>query len=178
MNIALIGLRCAGKSTLGRQLASALDRPFVDLDERVLAEFPHQSVAQAWRTHGEATWRAIEARELVDALEEEGAVLALGGGVPMIPSARQLLIAQRQADALRIVYLQCSEAELLRRRRDLKEDDRPRLADETLEGEITRTQRERHTTYEELADFTLDVSALTADESVERIAAWVRSIGE
>ena len=52
VNILLMGLRGSGKSAIGRLLAERLNRPFVDLDERVLATFDEPTVTAVWSAHG------------------------------------------------------------------------------------------------------------------------------
>lgn len=79
--IALLGLRGAGKSTVGRALALALEVPFVELDRRVeeLAGLP---LAQVFELHGSAGFRRLEAEALERVLAEgERLVLATGGSI-------------------------------------------------------------------------------------------------
>ncbi|MCP4869319.1 MAG: 3-dehydroquinate synthase [Proteobacteria bacterium] len=88
--IALSGFMGAGKSTVGQRLARAAGRTFVDLDREVEAAFgvPIQTV---FATHGEAAFRAMEARLLRQALSRPDRVVALGGGAPLDPSSRAYL---------------------------------------------------------------------------------------
>ena len=81
--IALIGARWAGKTTVGRLLASELARPFADLDEEI-ARRAGVGVAKLLR-RSEPNFRALESaalREIAGAAPV-GLVLALGGGAPM-----------------------------------------------------------------------------------------------
>ncbi len=85
--LALLGLRCAGKTTVGRALAAELSLPFLDLDERTLIHARQAGLdaptAGALLTRaGEATFRHFEAAALRAILEPElRLVLATGGGV-------------------------------------------------------------------------------------------------
>jgi len=176
MNIALIGLRCAGKSTIGKLLAHALGRRFVDLDDQTLAEFDAATITKVWQLHGESGWRGAELKALADVLAEDDAVVALGGGTPMIPAAKQLIEAKTQAGALRVIYLACDSDVLVQRREVIDRDDRPKLFDESIEQEIERTQRQRGPTFAALADFTLDVSAMTADEAAAQLLARLQLV--
>ena len=54
MIILLIGLRGCGKTTIGRELARRTERPFIDLDDIVLATFTETSVSDVWSARGEA----------------------------------------------------------------------------------------------------------------------------
>ena len=79
-----------------RALSKRLGHPFVELDERVLAAFPEGSVREVWSVHGEAAWREAESAALVATLAADEQVVALGGGTPMIPAARQRIEADRK----------------------------------------------------------------------------------
>jgi len=83
--VLLAGLRGCGKSTAGRLLADRLGRPFVDLDDATLARLGVGSVEEAWSALGEPAFRAAELEALAEALTlSPDAVVALGGGTPMI----------------------------------------------------------------------------------------------
>jgi XRE family aerobic/anaerobic benzoate catabolism transcriptional regulator len=79
--VALVGLRGAGKSTVGARLAKRLGVPFVELDAEVekAAELP---LAQIFELHGEAYYRRLERETLRRVLAEHDAfVLATGGSI-------------------------------------------------------------------------------------------------
>jgi len=88
--IALSGFMGAGKSTVGQRLARAAGRTFVDLDREVEAAFA-ATIPVIFETHGEAEFRAMEARLLRQALSRPDRVVALGGGAPLDPASRALL---------------------------------------------------------------------------------------
>lgn len=81
-NVVLIGFMGSGKSTVGPQLAQQMGRPFVDLDDMIVAD-AGRSVAEIFSSEGEAGFREREARCLERALERKGSVVAVGGGAPM-----------------------------------------------------------------------------------------------
>ncbi|WP_439813598.1 helix-turn-helix transcriptional regulator [Zavarzinia sp. CC-PAN008] len=79
--IALVGLRGAGKSTLGRRLATALGRPFVELDEAV-AVAAGLSLGELLDLYGQATYRRYERQCLEDLIAaDQPVVIATGGSI-------------------------------------------------------------------------------------------------
>jgi shikimate kinase len=79
-NIVLVGFSGTGKSTVGRGVAQRLGRPFVDVDA-LLVDYFGQPIAEVFRTHGEAAFRAAEADETRRiCAETRSGVIALGGG--------------------------------------------------------------------------------------------------
>lgn len=79
--VALLGLRGAGKSTLGPQLARALGVPFVELDDRI-EEAAGLSLTELFALHGESYYRRLETQCLSTMISDgRPFVVALGGGV-------------------------------------------------------------------------------------------------
>ena len=81
MRIALIGLRGAGKSTLGFKLSQETNIPFLELD-REIEKDTGMPLAEIFSLYGQSGYRAIERRTLERVLHEcHGAVISVGGGV-------------------------------------------------------------------------------------------------
>jgi XRE family transcriptional regulator, aerobic/anaerobic benzoate catabolism transcriptional regulator len=81
MRIALIGLRGAGKSTLGSKLAQETNAPFIELDHEIEKD-TGMSLADIFSLYGQSGYRAIEKRTLQRVLREhDRVVLSIGGGV-------------------------------------------------------------------------------------------------
>lgn len=79
--VALVGLRGAGKSTLGAALAASLDAPFVELDREVERE-AGMTVPEIFSLYGQSGYRRIERRALERVLDTTPrAVIAAGGGI-------------------------------------------------------------------------------------------------
>lgn len=92
--VALIGLRGAGKSTLGRMLADDLAAPFVELD-RVVETIAGCGVGEIHSLYGAAAFRRYEVRALEDTVASHPrAVIATGGGLVTEPATFDFLLAR------------------------------------------------------------------------------------
>jgi XRE family aerobic/anaerobic benzoate catabolism transcriptional regulator len=90
--IALVGLRGAGKSTLGRMLAQRLGWPFIELDRRVEEDYG-ASVPDLIEMAGTATFRRYERSALERVVaEHEAAVITTAGGIVSNPETYALLL--------------------------------------------------------------------------------------
>jgi XRE family aerobic/anaerobic benzoate catabolism transcriptional regulator len=90
--IALIGLRGAGKSTLGAKLAQLLHMPFVELDREVEKE-AGAKLGEVFAMYGQDAFRRFERRALERVLEQhERAVIATGGSLVNDPASYELLL--------------------------------------------------------------------------------------
>ncbi len=79
--IALVGLRGAGKSTLGARLAQAAAVPFIELDREIEKEMG-VPLAEIFSLYGQSGYRSIEKRALERVVrEQERAILSVGGGI-------------------------------------------------------------------------------------------------
>jgi XRE family aerobic/anaerobic benzoate catabolism transcriptional regulator len=91
--IALIGLRGAGKSTLGAKLAKELGVPFVELDREVERD-AGTSLSEIFLLYGQAGYRRYERRALERVLEQhERCVIATGGSIVSEPGTYELLLS-------------------------------------------------------------------------------------
>jgi len=121
--IALVGLRCSGKSSAGKLLAERRARPFFDSDLELARRFGDgRSAGDLLAELGEPAFRQLEWRTLVALLDSaEDAVIATGGGAVTNPLSRELL--GRRAFT---VYLTAPPA-VLRARAEADETLRPTL---------------------------------------------------
>jgi XRE family transcriptional regulator, aerobic/anaerobic benzoate catabolism transcriptional regulator len=79
--VALIGLRGAGKSTLGVRLGQEMNIPFIELDGEIEKD-TGMPLGEIFSLYGQTGYRAIERRSLERVLHEQGrAILSVGGGV-------------------------------------------------------------------------------------------------
>ena len=105
-HIFIIGMPGSGKSSLGRQLARALGRPFVDAD-KYIKEKTGRKPEQIIREDGEEAFRDIEEKVIAELARREGIVLATGGGIgereetlPLLKQTGFLLYVQRDVKSL------------------------------------------------------------------------------
>lgn len=166
---ALIGLRCSGKTSVGRELARQLGAPFVDLDEALVADARAQgrgeSVAGALlAAAGEPAFRELEARTLFGALASRSAcVLATGGGVVELEANRRVL-----AERAHCIWLRAPLAVLAQRlRRDAL--PRPALGGGDAADELAEQERRRDPHYAALAALELDTSSADPAGCVRRL---------
>src|SRR5690606_38233861 len=108
-SIFLVGMMGAGKTTLGRHLAAAMGREFIDLDHAIEARCGVR-VATIFDIEGEAGFRRRETATLDEYTRQPGLVLATGGGAVLAEANRQML-TERGC----VVYLRASADELYRR---------------------------------------------------------------
>jgi len=91
--VALIGLRGAGKSTLGAMLADDLDFPFVELSGEI-EKFAGCSVSEIQALYGQNAYRRYERRALEEAIQiYPEAVIAMPGGIVSDPATFNLVLA-------------------------------------------------------------------------------------
>ncbi len=160
----LVGMMGAGKSTLGPVIAARLRRRFVDTDheiERIAA----CSIPEIFESEGEPGFRVRE-EEVILALEESGAVVALGGGAIGDPQLRERLLQSGT-----VVYLEASPEALVQRVGDAV--NRPLLQGQAPEerlATISALLEEREAAYQQ-AHVTLQTEIWDA----EALAAQLES---
>lgn len=162
--VILLGLRGAGKSTLGRRAAAILGVPFQDLDDLLAARLRVPRVADALRSLGEPAFRVAECDALRDALAVDTGVLALGGGTPTHLPSRDLLapLSERLGGHSIILYLHAAPAVLRERLSRTDLSARPALVGPDPLSEIDALYAQRDAAYRELADGVLETQPLAA----------------
>lgn len=166
-----MGLRAAGKSTVGRALAERTGVPVVDLDDRTLRALGFPTIADAWRSAGEPAFRAAESAALAIVLAEPPCVVSLGGGTPMAPGADALLRDAVNAGRAVVVYLHAPPAVLRAR---LREGDpaRPSLTGTGMLDEIDAVYAQRDPIYRALAAHIVDASMPTGTQVDDLARIW------
>jgi shikimate kinase len=164
-SIVLIGMMGAGKSSVGRRLASRLGLPFVDADAEIEAA-AGMSIPDIFQIHGEAAFRSGEARVIARLLEGGPQVLATGGGAFMNPVTRAGVRARGVS-----VWLRADFDVLMRRIK--RRQDRPMLKTDDPPATLKRLMDERYPVYAE-ADVTVESREVPHTVIVEEIVLALR----
>jgi shikimate kinase len=163
-NIALIGFMGAGKSAVGRALASAAGMDFLDLDH-MIEERAGRSIAEIFSLDGEPAFRRMEAEIIKDAAVRTNTVIACGGGA---------VLDQANIEALRrnavIIYLTAEPSILLGRVLKSRER-RPLLQVLDPASAMNDLLKHREPLYRAAADLTVNTSVLDIEGVVQNILA-------
>ena len=168
--IVIVGLRCVGKSSVGRALAGALKLPFVDLDEELAARSGSgQSVGELLEELGEPAFRELEAAALEDCMTRGPLVLATGGGV-----VEREENCTRLRSGARVIWLDASSEALLERR---ERDDtaRPLLSGGDPREELSVLGPRRRPLYESLAGAPVDTTTREVEAIADELAEGLRN---
>lgn len=150
----------AGKTEVGRRVARALGRKFVDTDVEI-ERSTGRKIRDIFEKDGEAAFRRIEAGVIAKIADMDGLVIAAGGGVVTHRDNTRLL----KSNGI-IFYLKAGEKTLKKR---LEGDiDRP-LIQKDPEGSIKTLLAKRSNLYKEAADITIDTIRSSIDEVVRKV---------
>lgn len=162
-HLVLVGLMGAGKTTVGRRCAKRLGRPFVDTDDLVVA-LAAMPVDEIWRDGGEARFRELEQRAVIDVCASpEPLVIACGGGTVVDSDNRR-----RLRDAGIVVWLRAPAAVLAQRVGTGAR--RPLLAGDP-EGALVRLAAAREDAYAASAEIVVDTEELGRDQVADAVVA-------
>ncbi len=165
--VALIGLRGAGKSTLGQRLAEDLDFPFVELS-RAIEKFAGCSVNEIQALYGQNAYRRYERRALEEAIQlYPEAVIATPGGLVSDAATFNLLLAHCST-----VWLQAAPEDHMKRVA-AQGDLRPMAASKEAMEDLKGILAGRAAFYSK-ADLQLDTSAQPLEPTFQALRAMVR----
>jgi shikimate kinase len=159
-SIVFVGLMGAGKTAIGRKVASYLSLPFVDSDHEI-ESVSRMTIPELFEQYGEAEFRGLEQRVILRVLEGGPQVLSTGGGAFMNADTRAA-IAERGVS----VWLK-ADLDLLMERVS-KKQNRPLLKNDNPRGVLERLMNERYPVYAKAV-----ITVPTRDERKEVIAAEV-----
>lgn len=167
MNIFLIGYRCTGKTTVGRELARRTGLRFVDADAWLVTE-AGAAIAEIVSKSGWDAFRKIETSVLARIAASDNQVVATGGGVVLDAQNRTLM------KACGVVIWLCASPETVYHRMLADKHSlaqRPALTDQDLRHEITDTLAARQALYAAAMNLAVD----TDDKSIETICDLILS---
>ena len=169
--IALIGLRGAGKSTLGHMLADAMDVPFVELN-REIERVAGCTLSEIHNLYGPSAYRRYERRALEETLElHPDAMVATPGGIVSDPATFGLLLAQCFT-----IWLQASPEQHMQRV-VAQGDLRPMAGhggNREAMDDLRRILAGRAAFYGK-ADLAFDTTGLSVGEAYARLSAALRA---
>ena len=161
-NVALIGFMGTGKTVVGRLLAGATGRDFLELDT-VIAEEAGMSIPDIFAREGETGFRHRETTAVAAAANRKNTVIACGGGVVLTT-----INTNRLRETSRIVLLTAAQRVIVERtRRDGA--TRPLLAGPDPTAAIARLLEERRPLYRRAADVSVSTTRRTPEEVVSEI---------
>lgn len=164
LNYVLIGYMGAGKSTVGKALAKATGKQFLDTDDLIVKQM-NLSINDIFEKYGEPYFRELETKLLENLLKSDlNAVISCGGGLPMKEENRSYLKSLGK-----VIYLKVNETDILKR---LKNDTkRPLLRGprEEVKKRIHDMLNLRDPVYTETADIVIKTGKMSVPQIVEMI---------
>jgi len=169
MNIVLIGMRGAGKSTVGKRLAALMGKEFVDTDDLVEKRLG-APIKEIVGKKGWGFFRSMEKRAIKDVSRGDHLVIAAGGGAVLDPENVKSL----KKNGL-VIWLK-ADGQVLQERLSLDpqtENNRPTLTGRGTLEELIEIMASRAPLYEKAADVQLDTGNLDLEKVVEIILSIV-----
>lgn len=166
--IALVGLRGAGKSTLGAKLAAEMKARFVELDSEIEKD-TGMPLGEIFSLYGQSGYRAIERRTLERVLKElERAVLSVGGGVVSEKETYDFLLSNCYT-----VWIKAQPEEHMSRVM-AQGDFRVMAGSDQAMEDLRRILEAREPLYRK-ADLWLDTSGSSVEESFAKLKAELQA---
>lgn len=160
-NILLIGFMGSGKSTVGKELARAMDCNFIDMDEEIEHK-EKRSIGDIFNTDGEIYFRDLETNYLQSLLKTDNAIISTGGGVVLKEGNRKLLKAIGK-----VIFLHADVDHIVKNVKD--DTTRPLLQSDDYIKTITEMLEAREDKYLSSADVIIQTSGKSVDCIVDEI---------
>jgi len=169
--VVLVGLMGSGKTTVGQIVARRTGRAFIDTDDAIEAR-TGRTVRELWEQGGEAAYRELESRVVLEGLDGGDAplLIAAPGGAVLDPAVRAAL---RRPDVV-VVWLHADPSELATRVRP--DDHRPLLGEHP--GDVLETmERERASLYAGVADAVIETRGKAPDTVAAEVITAIAAPG-
>jgi shikimate kinase len=163
----LVGLPGVGKTTIGKEVARKLGRPFLDFDQEIERR-SGMAVREIFRVKGEQHFRELEFGLTKELSSTGGMVLSPGGGWITQSKSVELL-----RSAGRIIYLRASPEAVARRLRRV--ETRPLLAGRDPVVALRELYQKRRVLYE-TADAVLDTERLAKQQLIAKVVELASTI--
>lgn len=166
--VALIGLRGAGKSSLGNRLATEAGVPFIELD-REIEKDTGMPASELFALYGQSGYRRIERRTLERVIQDnEKAVISVGGGVVSQPETYDMLLSNCLT-----VWVRAQPEEHMSRVM-AQGDLRPMAGNDEAMEDLKRILEARESLYAR-ADAVVDTSGETVEQSFSKLKQLIAS---
>ncbi len=166
-NIALVGFMGTGKSTIATLLAEKLKADYVDLDEVIEAK-EGMKIVDIFSQKGEPYFRKVEKAVTAEISQEDGKIIACGGGVVLDDEN----VKNLKKNGV-MICLEAAPEIIMERTKNYKH--RPLLNVVEPKAKIAELLRKRKPYYDK-ADYILDTSHLSKQEVVAEILRWLEGV--
>ena len=163
MNIALIGFRGAGKTSVARLLAKKLDKKLISIDEEI-AKKANTTIPKFVKKHGLERFHDLESEITENISDFDDCIFDTGSNIVM----RNENIINLKKNAL-IVLLTTDTKTIMRRLRKM-----PLLGKDSYIGGMNHILQEHESRYQKAADYTIDTSRLSPEEVCDLIIHYVQ----
>ena len=158
-HIILVGMPCAGKSTIGKLLAERLGVDFADLDQK-MADVSGKSVPQLLEDLGEQAFLEFEGQTLAKAIKSPTPmVISPGGSIVLDPKAREILATSQPPHPHKVIFLRTALSVIADRIQEVGRA--PHIVGIAtplpLPDQLDTIYKKRKKFYEQLSDITIDL---------------------
>lgn len=160
----IIGMPGAGKTRVGREAAMLLGVDFVDADFAI-EQHVGMRIPEYFERHGEAAFRALECKVVLELLSQRDGVISLGGGAPITETTREAL-SQYARNGGKVVYLEADPTEAMERAR--RGGNRPMLSGDA-DARWNMLFEQRHPIFSAIANRRVRTHGLTPQIAARKL---------
>ncbi|MEO1283191.1 MAG: shikimate kinase, partial [Pseudomonadota bacterium] len=169
--IALVGLRGAGKTSLGRNAAQAIGIPCIELDREV-ERASGMDLPEVFAVHGESVYRRLENEALTGVINTmPKAIITTGGGIVLSPASYDMLLSN-----CFVIWVTASREQLAEQARSDLGMSSPTLSPRAKQ-ELDAAMRSREPLYSQ-ADAVIDTTGKTSEAVMDEFIALVSAQGQ